>query len=423
MSTLFLARYLLPITAAPIEDGALLVDGGRIIQVGTRKSMTAAVSGAAVIDFGDAILLPPLVNAHTHLELTHFPRWRAEAGENPDPNGDFVDWILHVIRVKRGLSLDRFECSLAAGISASLAAGTGAVGDILSYFPARKAYRHSPLKGRLYLETLGLDPAQGRQLLSRIGTLLDEKRAGQLRLGIAPHSSYSLSAEYLQQIMDFARRRKVATTLHLAEAPAEVRFIRDSTGPLADKLYPYVGWKGMAPPPARRSPVAWADQCGALVPSCLLAHGVQIDADDAARLARAGSTVVCCPRSNARLGVGRLPVELYRAAGVPLALGTDSLASNESLSVWDEIAFARQWLAGKVEPAELLAMATIHGARALGVAADQGELKAGLGCNFQVLKPALLPAFAELEEFLCAPGRGAEVASLFLDAWDVLQKS
>ncbi len=421
MATLFLSRYLVPVSSAPIEDGALLVSEGRIVGVGSRRELTAASSGAAVVDFGDAILLPPLVNAHTHLELTHFPRWAQKAGQGDGPAG-FVDWILHVIRVKRAVALELFEPSLAAGIEASFAAGTGAVGDILSYFPARQAYVNTALRGHLYLETLGREPSIGRKVLARIGGLLDEKRAGQLKLGIAPHSPYSVSGEYLEHIFDFARRRKVPTTLHLAESPEETSFVHDSSGPLKEQLYPFVGWESMVPPPTRRSPVAFVEACGGLVPSCLLAHGVQVDASDAGRLARAGSTLVCCPRSNARLGVGKAPVELYRQAGVPLALGTDSLASSDSLSVWDEMAFAHSWFEGRLAPSELLAMATINGARALGVAADLGELKAGLGCNFQVLTPAVLPAFNDLERFLCSPGRSAEVSALFLDSWDVLQK-
>lgn len=422
MATLFLSRYLVPITSAPIEDGGLLVNEGRIVAVGSRKELTAASSGAAVVDFGDTILLPPLVNAHTHLELTHFPVWAKKAGLADAP-ADFVDWILHVIRVKRGVDVKRFESSLAAGIEASLAAGTGAVGDILSYFPARHAYVNTPLRGCLYLETLGREPAMSRKILARIGDLLDEKRAGQLKLGIAPHSPYSVSEEYLEHIFDFARRRKVPTTLHLAESHEETTFIHDSAGPMKDQLYPFVGWESMLPPPTGRTPVAFAEACGGLVPSCLLAHGVQVNSADVDRLAKAGSTIVCCPRSNARLGVGKVPVELYRQARVPLALGTDSLASCDSLSIWDEMAFAHTWFEGRMAPSELLAMATINGARALGVGVDQGELKAGHGCNFQVLKPALLPNFQDLETFLCSPGRSSEVTALFLDAWDVLQKS
>jgi len=417
--TLILARYLVPITTPPLEDGALLISEGKILRVGFRKDLTAASSGAAVIDFGDAVILPPFVNAHTHLELTHFPDWvRESASEAPEPNS-FVDWILHVIRVKRGLTPERYVASLAAGIEASLAAGTGAVGDILSCFSARDAYRNSPIRGRLYLETLGHDPVRVQTVLDRIDAILTEQQAGHLRLGIAPHSTFTLSTDSLRQVFDFARQRRVPTTLHLAESPEEARFIRDSAGPIGDTLYPFVGWQ--TPTPRRSSPTVFAEACGALSPDCLLAHGVQLDEGDAERLARAGSTVVFCPRSNARLGVGTLPVERYRQAGIPLAIGTDSLASNDSLSLWEEIAFAEQWLVGRVNPSELLAMATHNGARALGLASKMGELKAGAGGNFQVLKISELPSLKDLQDFLCTVGSNAEVTALYLAGHDVLQ--
>lgn len=420
METLFLSRYLLPVVSSPLEDGGLLVRDGRIVALGKRKSMTAAYPQAAVIDFGDAILLPPMVNAHTHLELTHFPRWAAEMGEDQTPSS-FVDWILQVIRVKRGGKHDRYRPSVAEGIRRSLQAGTGAVGDVLSFFPARQAFANSPLKGRIYLETLGRDPAFNRQLLRSIGTILDESCAGALELGISPHSPYTLSGEYLEEVLGFARRRRAPSCMHFAESPDEVDFLCDSRGPLAETLYPFVGWQNMVPPPARRTPTTYLAERGGLVPSNLLVHGVQVSDEDAELLARSGATVVLCPRSNARLGVGRAPVELYRRAGVPLALGTDSLASCDSLSVWDELAFAHTWFEGRLAPRALLEMATLHGARALGLEGEMGALAAGQGGHFQVLSPAALPRLEELEEFLCAPGRTAEVAALYIDSRDVLQ--
>jgi cytosine/adenosine deaminase-related metal-dependent hydrolase len=123
------------------------------------------------------------------------------------------------------------------------------------------------------------------------------------------------------------------------------------------------------------------------------------------------------------LGVGRAPVEWYLEQGVPLALGTDSLASCDSLSLWDEIAFARSWFAGRLSPPQLLTMATRNGAAALGLGSEMGELAANRGAHFQVLVPASLPPAAELDEFLCSPGRSAEVSALYLDGREVLQKS
>jgi cytosine/adenosine deaminase-related metal-dependent hydrolase len=241
---LYRARYLFPIASEPLEDGALLVEGQRIAAVGPFSALRRA--DAELVDCGDAVLLPPFANAHTHLELTHYPRWQSIVGETAAP-GSFVDWILQVIRVKRRMVPDRYLLSLQEGIRLALAAGTGAVGDILSSFPARSAFAPSPLKGRLYYETLGLDPARNRELLRTIGELLDKGRVGFLEPGISPHSPYTLSAEYLEEIFNFARRRGVPVATHLAESADEVAFLRDADGPLAEVFYPYVGWREMLP--------------------------------------------------------------------------------------------------------------------------------------------------------------------------------
>jgi cytosine/adenosine deaminase-related metal-dependent hydrolase len=418
----YTARYILPILTPPIEDGALYVRSGRIVAVGPRDEVLREAPGFPCTDFGDSILLPPLVNAHTHLELTHFPQWLKEAGEAEDPD-TFVDWVLQVIRVKRSLAPSRIRPSIEEGIRLSLSAGTGAVGDILSFFPAREAFLETPLKGRLYLETLGRDPEINRETFRTIEEIIAEERAGTLELGLSPHSPYSLSAEYLGSLFEFCLRQKTPAAIHLGESPEEVLFLRESAGPLAETLYPFVGWAGRVPPPAGLSPAAYLAERGGLVPWSLLVHGVQATDDDVRRIAEAGSTVILCPRSNARLGVGKAPVEKYLQAGVPLALGTDSLASSESLSVWDEMAFAIDWFEGRVGAGQLLKMVTLGGAAALGLEREMGALRPGAGANFQILTPSSLPPSHDLEAFLCSPGRTGEVAALFLDGRNILPRA
>ena len=145
--------------------------------------------------------------------------------------------------------MQRYEASLAEGIRLSLRAGTGAVGDILSYFPARTPYGSSPLRGVLYLETLGRDPEPCRRLLDKIGSIFQqEKRAGGLHLGISPHTPYTLSDTTLEAVFDYARRHRVPMSMHLAESPEEVRFLEASRGDLAEVLYPFVGWGDDVPP-------------------------------------------------------------------------------------------------------------------------------------------------------------------------------
>jgi cytosine/adenosine deaminase-related metal-dependent hydrolase len=416
---LFRARHLLPIATAPLEDGALLVEGGRIAAVGPYAGLRRA--DAELVDCGDAVLLPPLANAHTHLELTRFPRWAAASGEEAEP-ADFVDWILRMIRIKRALPPEEFAASVADGIAASLAAGTGAVGDILSWLPARSVLAAAPLRGRVFYETLGRDPGRTRPHLGELAALVAAGAVGHLASGLAPHSPYTLSARHLEETLALAARCAAPLSLHFAESEAEVRFLSDAAGPIAATLYPHVGWGEDVPLPSRLSPGAWLAAHGALRPGMLLVHGVQVTAADVARIAAAGCGVVLCPRSNARLGVGTAPVGLYRRDGVPLALGTDSLASNDSLSLWDELAAALSLYGAEISPSELLGMATSGGAALLGLAGEMGTLVPGAGAHFQLLRPEQMPKPAELPEFLCVPGRTAEVAALFLDGRDVLQK-
>jgi aminodeoxyfutalosine deaminase len=415
---LYRARYLLPIATPPLEDGALLVENGRIAAVGPFEQLRQ--TAAEVIDFGEAILLPPLVNAHTHLELSHFPRWAAaqEVETGPAP---FIDWLQRIIRVKRRLEPEQYHHSVAAGISMSLAAGTGAVGDILSRFAARAAYWGTALRGRFFLETLGLESLRHRRLLDEIGSIAAEGRCGGLEPGLSPHSPYTLTARNLREAFALARRWQLPTAIHLAETAAEVAFLQDSQGELAEVFYPFVGWQEQIPRPARLTPAAYLARQQGLGADTLLVHGVQVTAADIELIAAAGATVVLCPRSNAHLHVGCAPIARYLAAGVPLALGTDSLSSSPSLSVWDELAFARQWFAEAISCQELLTAATRNGAAALGLTGEMGVLAAGWGGNFQVLQPTALPPLADLHRFLCGAGRTAEVAALYLDGRDVLQ--
>jgi len=419
MSRLFTARCLLPISAPPIEDGALYVRDGRIAAVGRREELRRLAPSATVTDFGDSVLLPPLVNAHTHLELTDFPCWADELGETEKPS-HFVEWILQTVRVKRSVPRETFSLSLAEGIRRSLAAGTGAVGDILSDFPARSAYGQAPLYVRSFLEVLGRDAERWQGLLDEAQTVLAEEE-GRVRFGLSPHSPYTLAEEGLRASLEAARRRHVPLSIHLAESPAETEFLANASGPLVDDFFPMVGWQDRVPSPAGLSPVGYLESCGGLRAEMLLVHGVQVTPADVRRIAAHGLSVALCPRSNARLGLGRAPLADYLDAGVNLALGTDSLASCETLSVWDEIAFARRWFGSILAPAKALEMATAGGARALGLDRELGRLREGLGGHFQVVVPEGQFPEGDLYGYL-AGGCGKDVRHLFFAGEDALQK-
>lgn len=420
LSRIYCAKYLLPISTPPIECGGILVRDGRIAMVGHQRELRKIVPDAEIIEFEDGILLPPLVNAHTHLELSDFPAWAEELGEtgSPDPD-DFVGWIERVIRVKRATSPEQFSSAVAHGITESLRAGTGAIGDIISQFDARLPHQNSPLMGRLYFEAVGRQAESTRKLRKTIAKLLNEGECGRLEPGLAPHAPYSLSAQYLEELLSFARKEGLPCTIHLAESESESAFLHDASGPLAERLYPLVGWGDDIPEGEGLSPVAYLARLGGVTAANTVVHGVQVDEADVLQLASAGTSVVVCPRSNQRLGVGQVPIDLYKQNRVRLALGTDSGASNDSLSVWDEIAFARSSYQ-VLHPATLLEMATVGGADVLGLVGEIGALQQGWGIHFQVVEGGDLSSPGELFEFLTAPGRTGDLRHLYLDDSDCL---
>ena len=422
MAVIYTAKYMLPGNAPLIVGGALLDVDGRIAEVGTLSEVCRGNEQVRVVDFADTILLPSLVNAHTHLELTDYPRWSAQCGETAAPS-NFVDWILQVIRVKHTVPHESYLPSIMHGITLSLSAGTGAVGDILSRFPVRNAYQESPLRGMIYLESLGQDDDFIRKSLQAVESALKDKNIGRTQLGLSPHSPYTISAEYLKTLYEKCHDEGLLCATHVAESADEVEFLRSERGEIGETLYPYVGWQDKLGNPPGLSPVDYLQRQGGLSANNLLVHGVQLSEAEISKVATAGCFLALCPRSNARLDVGVAPVRQLLAAGVGLALGTDSLASCDSLSIWDEIAFARDWFAGQVDAPSLLQMATAAGAEALGLGAELGRLQSGYRSSFQVLHPEVLPAEDEVLDFLVAPGRSKEIEQLYLDGVSVLSGS
>ena len=410
---IFKARHLLPIGASPVADGALLVDGSRIVSVGGQRELTAAHPGVAVVDFGEAVILPPLVNAHTHLELTDFPQWAEAAGEIAEP-GDFVDWIQRLVRVRRTVGDLEVAASLHKGLWDSLAAGTGVIGDILTTLAARPAYAGTSLSGRIFAEVLGVDAERVATRLTEIAGRLATPPSPALQWGLSPHAPYTLSAATLAQASAFAVQRGLPLATHWAETAAEIDFLNSARGPI-ERLYAAAGWP-CPPKPSGEGRPTLAD----LPPGSLLVHGAHLRDDEVDDVARARQSVVLCPRSNSRFGAKRAPLETLRRAGVLLALGTDSRASSPSLSVWDELAFAQSWFAGILDPKEWLEIATLGGARALGLDGRMGCLAPGREASFQVLAVPDGAVAATLAEALCAEGYRTPPRFLYLHGENVL---
>ena len=372
LMSILAAHLLLPMTSPPIEDGALSVEDGIILEVGRREELLKRYPSLPVEDLGEAAILPGLVNVHTHLELTAL---------HSLPKGPFLDWLLSLIEAKQGLDEGFFKRSASQGIDMLLRTGTTSVGEVTSAgasFPALKA---SGLRGIVYYEVLGLDPERAEAIAEGAGEKVEAMRraaGGLLKIGLSPHAPYSLSERLLDLLSQLAQRLQLPLAVHLAETAEEAAYIRHGAGPILERLLPAkAGREGPSHSSRGETPVQFLARHGLLSPSTLAIHAVHIGEGDRDLLASHGVSIAHCPRSNHFLQVGVAPLPAYLTKGMRVGLGTDSLASNESLSLWDEMRFALELHGGRVPAEELLRMATLGGAEALGLLKEIGSLEPG----------------------------------------------
>lgn len=380
---IYSASWLINPDAPPVVGGALLVHDGIIAETGTVSSLRSKYS-APVHDFPGCALIPGFVNAHTHLELTHFPSWRLRSGVDYNPRR-FTDWIIQLIKISRGLTPEEYPPSVREGVRMCLESGTTAIGEIVTNTALAGLYHESPLAGRLYFELLGQESDHFRSKLAAATAAALAGKMHLLRPGLSPHSPYTITHHYLPEIRITSAAHALPLAIHLSESQSESDFTFDQTGELATSFYPFVGWERFLGQPARCSSTELLDSHGLLTPTTLAVHCVHVSVADASILKSRGVHVALCPRSNELLDVGRAPVSLFQKMGIPLSLGTDSLASNNSLSLWDELRFALDIFPDDLTETDIFRMVTTGGAAALGISSACGSLDKGKRADFQVI--------------------------------------
>jgi cytosine/adenosine deaminase-related metal-dependent hydrolase len=338
------------------------VADGRISWVG-RAADTNAPPGERR-DLGPGILTPGLVNAHCHLELSHLQ------GTLGRDHG-FTSWVEELVGRRRAAGVETVRTAVADAVRRLVECGTAAVGDVSNTLAHVDLLAASALDAVVFHELLGWDPAAASTVLEREETLLAEARG---RIAVRARAGSRIRVETAPELFRAVARRGGPAALHLAESADEALFLRSGSGPWREFLERRgLGRVAFAAPGT--SPVRYADSLQALHSRLVAAHCVQVDREDVALLARRGVHVALCPRSNRNLGLGPAPVPDLVAADVALCLGTDSLASVDSLDVADDMA-ALHREHRSLEPWRIVEMATRGGARALGFT-DLGELAAG----------------------------------------------
>ncbi len=380
-----------------VENGAALTRHGRIAEVGRRSAFPDP--DVPVVDHGDAVLIPPLVNCHCHLELS-FLAPLAEKGRWERP-GEMAAWIRNLLAARESAEADGEERSFVAwqALAGLYRRGCLAVCDIGNDPASSALMRDFKTRVVFFLELLGMTAP----LAPQAREILDDPPGG---LRLVPHSLYGTAPDIVGRLKRMAG--KTLLPIHLAESAEEVEFVATGQGPLAE----FLAERGGVDPafrPSGESPVAFLDRIGGLDENTLCVHFVQVDDSDMELAARRRAKVCLCPRSNRYLGVGRAPLGDILAAGIRPGIGTDSLASNTVLDLWEEM----KLLADEhpeVDPAAVFMMASGWGADILGLAGEMGRLAPGASAAFLAARGADLPNDpADVAAFLVHSGPELEL--------------
>jgi cytosine/adenosine deaminase-related metal-dependent hydrolase len=356
------ARWVVPIVAPPIAEGAVaLADDGTVLAVGTRAEVCGEFPDAPE-ERAAGVLMPGLVNAHAHLEISH------HADAVPGGEGFFA-WAGLLMGARKADTPAQQREGAATAAAAAVALGTAAVGDVGSSLAAAHGIGRAGLAGVLFHELFGSrEIATGDALADAARERAESAAEWPAHLGYvpAPHAPFSVGPELLTRIFAAAAASGRATSIHVAEDEDEVALLRDGSG----RWPAFLAGMGVDPTTRvpRKSPVAYLASLGAFQTETppLLVHMVHADARDLEIARNAGATVVLCPRSNLHIG-GRLPdVGAIVAGELRFAIGTDSLASTPDLSLWGEMATLAAHFPS-VRPSRWLGAATLSGARALGL--------------------------------------------------------
>ena len=381
------AGWILPISAAPIRGGFVTIDRGRILRVSTGDERPSAPAEIETIDLGHVAVLPGLVNAHTHLELS----WMR--GKIP-PSDSMPAWAQQLIALRREQSREP-SAPIAAAIAEARTSGTALVGDVANTLAADHLLRDSPLAGAMFYELLGFNTTEPEQLVANARDALDALQPqAQWTRTIVPHAPYSVSPDLFRAIGKAAGDRPMS--IHIGESRDEITFLRNATGSWRHLLDRLGAWSDRWEPPGC-GPVEYLDRLGLVNERLMAVHGTQLPDEELRRLAGAGATLVTCPRSNRWTGAGTPPIEGFYSSGVRVAIGTDSLASVEDLNLFGELAYMRD-LAPHVPAKRLLESATIAGATALGFGKEFGTIEPEKRAALIAVR--IPPGVEDVEEYL-----------------------
>lgn len=372
--TLLRARWIVPVDMPPIEDGEVVIEDGVITYLGKPTGMTP------YHDLGNAALIPGFVNAHARMEHT------AMRGLLEDIA--FFPWQRTLTSLKTHMDLEEWNTSATLGAAEMLASGVTTVADASDSGASLSALSASGQRGIVYREVVGIEKQPtvettisvlNSRMVSMRAQLARTGADQRIKLGVSPHAPFSVSPDLYSAIAHYADHERIPRCIRFAESMEEESLIRQGAGPFAEMLQRRgIPWKTPGV-----SSTAYLDACGALTSGTALVHSVHVNADDTTLLRERECTIIHCPKSDGKLGAGIAPIRTFLDAGIPVGLGTDSVASSNVTDMFEEMRFAvyaaraRGQDTRALTTREALYMATLGGATALGMEGEIGSISRG----------------------------------------------
>ena len=371
------AGYILPVTSPVIQNGSILINNGRIQFIG-RENDCPEVAPHQVSSYPNHLLMPGLVNAHTHLSLSNLKNKTKGAI-------CFVDWIKEIILHSNSMTdLDEKD-AVKKGIKKLISSGTTTIGDISGSGVSMELMRDMKLRGVVFLEIIGFKKSMKNDQMNWIDRFLRlSKSNGQVTCGLSPHAPYSVSPQLIQSAYHLAKSEQLPLAMHIAETVDELEFIEKGEGALRRFLEDRGKWEPDWKP-QKKSPIKYLESLNVLkgITGIHLNH---MNEEDLKIIKKKNMSVVYCPKSNQWFQrKGPYPLMKFLKNKINVAIGTDSLASNDKLNMFEELTLIKTDFPD-INDKILLQMATINGAKALGLENVTGSLETGKKADIIALK-------------------------------------
>ncbi len=381
------ADWILPISEEPLKQGAVAIEGAKIVAVGKSQTLKKQFPKAAFEDFGEAVITAGFVNCHSHLELSIM------RGFLDDVEDNFFKWLIKTATIRdEKLTPNNIETSALLGALEGARAGVTCFGDIGRYGRAGfEALKKTGLRGVVFQETefspFNEKAGEDFEKLKQKFLALKNDESQLVKIGISPHAPYTVSRRLFELITDYAVGEKIKISIHASESKLEEDLMIHDAGAMAD-FYRGRGIYWTAP---KKSSIEYLAEIGVLEAKPLLAHCIRTSSKDFELIGESGSSIAHCPKSNAKFGHRIAPLEMFLDNGLRVGFGSDSVASNNTCDMLEEARFATLMARGREDKKRLLTakeiieMMTIGGARALQLEDEIGSLETGKQADLVIL--------------------------------------